>query len=110
MALTVDEEAPVKFEKVPAGQGVGELLPGGQKAPDGQREHVLEPELLAVANRPAAHDEGSTGAAVEGGTGAAGAGEGLGGEGEGLGDEGEAHTKAQPWGHQTMGHPLVSRP
>jgi hypothetical protein len=93
----------VKLDKVPAGQGVGALLPGGQNAPGGQSEHALEPVLLAVAKVPPAQDEGGMGAAMEGGVGVAGA-------GDGLGEEGTCHIKVQPWGHHTMGHALVSRP
>lgn len=90
--LTVEEEAPEKLEAVPAGQGEGALLPGGQYDPGGQGEHMVEPALLAVAKRPPAHDEGDAGAGAEGGLGAA----REGGEGEGGGEEGRVHTKGQP--------------
>jgi hypothetical protein len=92
--LTVEEEAPEKLERVPAGQGEGALLPGGQNDPGGQGEHMVEPALLAVAKRPPAHDEGDAGAGAEaeGGLGVA----REGGEGEGGGEEGRVHTKGQP--------------
>ncbi len=80
------------------------MLPGGQKEPWGQGEQVLEPPSLAVAKRPPAQEEGGAGAGGEGDVGVPKAG------GGGEGPEGIAHTKGQPWGHHTMGHPLVSRP
>ncbi len=78
------------MENEPAGHGEGALLPGGQKEPVGHTEHMLEPLLLTVANRPPAHEDGAAGAgaALEGGFGVPNAGK-----------EGEleaAHTKGQP--------------
>ncbi len=89
---TVEEEAPVKLEAVPAGQGEGALLPGGQNEPSGQGEQVLNPALPAVAKRPAAHDEGGAGAESKGGFGVV----KEGGEGDGLDGKGSVHTKGQP--------------
>ncbi len=88
---------------MPAGQGEGALLPGGQNEPGGQMEHTLEVVLLAVRKRPPPQDEGGAGGA--GGGGGAGAPK--------AGDDatpGAAQTKGQPCGHQTMGQPLLSRP